>query len=737
MTDINSAENIVSMHKYAGKLDSKASTVMRALQEANSGSLRRLTEAMLDRADDALFDLASKAESADTQQLYFEAMRTVRLQRQRVQSGFSRALAAVFDNFSAGRPMGTSEADELAEELNLSLVDEDGMEEQLALEAMVVKAERECHHELFELTVRLASLSGRNDLDETAHPFYPGAMARAFMDALSPIGIDIKVRLILLKLFEKHVLSQAKELLKDANKVLVREGILPKIRHKARKDSEDNRGAKDALFDEQAFKVPNAEMAGFAGFVPQAANFVGALSAIQVYVVENGYPTDMSPEQVGVQLLQLSRSMGVPESQSGDYEKTIGMVSMVFDYILDDANVPERVKGLIARLQIPVVKLALMDAEFFARRRHPARVLLNDIASASIGLDVERDRDSEGFIQMLEQLVARVLSEFEEDPKVFDSLLTEFRDWREQEQERAKVFEDRARKTTEGRERVEFAKRRTEAWIEMWAQRENVPPFVAEFLRTTWRNTLLITMHRHGEESREWASRIKTVNNLLWSITPKKTAKGGRLLVEMIPSILDEIREGMELSSAHPETIDAFFCDLAKVHAKTVNGGIERDLGSVPRSNKESAEARPATVSKIDQVDNPAVRALFEQDIADLVDGDVEEIVLQSPDAPYAESSVSDEFVAQIERLQCGAWLQFNKDDGACVRAKLSWRSPLTGCCLFVDRKGIKVADKSAEELAADLRCGRAEILDDVPLLDRAINALMDGGENVAVSPDA
>ncbi len=725
MNDSTHAEKIVSMSKFAGKLDSRASTVMRTIQEIATGSLRKLTEQMLDRADDALFDLASKAEGSGAQQLYFEAMRSVRLQRQKIGSGFAHEIKNVFDRFAAGHSPGNRDASQLVEELNLALVDEDGMEEQLALENMCAKAERDCHHELFELTVRLASLTRRNDLDETAHPFYPGEYAHAFSRALKPIGMDIKVRLILYKLFEKHVLSQAKELQKDANRMLVSEGILPKIRHKVRKSFSET-GQGDAAGELLGDRVPSVKAGdglniGFAGFVPHATSFVGALSSIQSYVVENGYPVGMTPEQVGIQLIQISRQIEGSEGAGSSHEKTIGMVAMVFDYILDDANVPDRVKGLIARLQIPVLKLALLDDEFFSRRRHPARVLLNEIASTSVGLDLDRDRDGAAFVTMLEQLVAQVLDEYDDDPKVFDTLLVEFRDWREREQERARVFEDRARRTTEGRERVEFAKRRIEAWIDMWAGRDNLPPFIAEFLRSTWRNTLLITMHRHGEDSKEWARQIKTVNNLLWSIAPKKTAKGGRLLVEMIPSILAEIRDGMELSSAHPETIENFFTELAQLHAKTVNGGIDRDLGT--RSSPE-VSVRPAASS----ADFPGqeINALYQQDIADLADPNIEEIVLETPNAAASgDDQVQDQYAEQVETLQCGTWVAFTSDDGAVVRAKLSWRSPLTGCCLFVDRKGIKIADKTPAGLAAELRSGHAAVLDDVPLLDRAISALM------------
>jgi len=758
MTEHTQAENIVSMRRFAGKLDGRAASLMRKLQEAAAGGLRKLVGDMLDKADDTLFDLANKAESNASQQLYFDAMRNIRLQRGDIESRFGTELNGLFERFVAGKPLATqsSDAADLADELNLSLVEDDAMEEQVALKNMTTKSERECYTELFEITVRLAALTRRNELDETSHPFYPGAIAYAFGETVSPMDMDIKVRLIVYKLFEKHVLTQARGVLKEVNQILVREGVLPKIKHRVRRAPGtmgygSGVGGSGAPGAAGAPGVPGGipiaggtvpevspgsglfpgygpsgegEQIGFAGFLPQGGSLVGALSDLQGYVVENGYPQDLSPGQVGAQLIQVSRQINGGASAGGADERTISMVSMIFDYILEDDDVPDPIKAQVARLQIPVLKLALLDRAFFSRRKHPARALLNEMAHAAVGWNPDREHDAQSLLQMVAGIVDRVLTEFDDDPNVFEELLSQFQEWRAEEQERAEVFEERARKTTEGRERVEFARRRTEAWVEMWSSREGLPPFVAEFLRTVWKNTLLVTMHRYGEDSQEWARRVKTVNNLLWSLTPKKTAKGGRLLVEMIPGIVHEVREGMELAAAHPDSIDGFLRELAKLHARTVNGGVDRDLGdedtTAVAENDDSPEWHPAEQQE----------GLLPEEVALLGDSaNIEEIVLTVPgeDSALPEEQ-RDEYVDLAEGIALGTWLQLTDPEGETFRAKLSWRSPLSGCCLFVDRKGIKVAEKSLSALAAELRGGRTTILDDVPLLDRAISALMDHG---------
>ncbi|HAB85132.1 MAG TPA: DUF1631 domain-containing protein, partial [Pseudomonas sp.] len=77
-------------------------------------------------------------------------------------------------------------------------------------------------------------------------------------------------------------------------------------------------------------------------------------------------------------------------------DDVINLVSMLFEFILDDRTLPDSLKALIGRLQIPLLKVAVIDKTFFSRGSHPARRLLNEIASAAMGWgdQDEAQRDS-------------------------------------------------------------------------------------------------------------------------------------------------------------------------------------------------------------------------------------------------------------------------------------------------------------------------------------------------------
>ena len=87
-----------------------------------------------------------------------------------------------------------------------------------------------------------------------------------------------------------------------------------------------------------------------------------------------------------------------------------------------------------------------------------------------------------------------------------------------------------------------------------------------------------------------------------------------------------------------------------------------------------------------------------------------------------------DQFLELAQKLEIGTWLEINQDNETRLRAKLSWRSRISGTCLFVNRKGMKVAELTLQGLAAWFRNGKAVVLEnaEIPLMDRALVAMVD-----------
>jgi hypothetical protein len=72
---------------------------------------------------------------------------------------------------------------------------------------------------------------------------------------------------------------------------------------------------------------------------------------------------------------------------------TLDIVALLFDFILDDQRIPDALKALIGRLQIPVLKVAMLDKDFFSHKTHPARLLLDALAAAAFGWDASEGHE--------------------------------------------------------------------------------------------------------------------------------------------------------------------------------------------------------------------------------------------------------------------------------------------------------------------------------------------------------
>jgi hypothetical protein len=408
----------------------------------------------------------------------------------------------------------------------------------------------------------------------------------------------------------------------------------------------------------------------------------------------------------------------------------IDVVAMLFDFILDDENIPPAMQALIGRLQIPMLKVAMLDKSFFSRKSHPARKLLNVLAEAAVGWNGEQDQL---LYKQIDGVVKRVLVEFENNVALFAELLGEFEQFLAKEREKAELHEEQSARMVQGKERLREAKQRVRIEVERRCN-SALPKFARQFLISYWQNLLLVTLIKEGAESISWKRGLTTMDNLVWSLQPKISLVERDRLVKLLPSLLRTLREGMVLISMREEDFQSFLEQLSNCHATIVNV-VPREIDA---ANDAGQMASTADDPLADIVDAPSAESIepVEEDRAVTTatlhrlveDGaiDVEEITLAvTEDAP--QEIEDDAFMEQVRALQQGAWVEFTQDDGSSLRAKLTWVSPVTGVYLFTNRQGLKACDRTLPGLAADLRRGSARVLDDAPVFERAVSNMIDG----------
>ncbi|NNA14607.1 DUF1631 domain-containing protein [Pseudomonas lundensis] len=194
----------------------------KAAQQLKSG-----LQVLFDNADETLFAMADNARSDAEQSLFFEAMRDVRLKRKHIERGF---LDRFFDAFTRLTQSDVSERTlhgAAPAEGTFSLLSND-LERTQVVNAMVAQVMTRDQMALCQLTQRLATLCNL-PLDEHNNPLGPAMLCEYFLQAEREQGMDLKVKLIMLQLFETYLLSHTGQLYADANQLLIATGVLPSL----------------------------------------------------------------------------------------------------------------------------------------------------------------------------------------------------------------------------------------------------------------------------------------------------------------------------------------------------------------------------------------------------------------------------------------------------------------------------------------------------------------------------
>ncbi|HEB95711.1 MAG TPA: DUF1631 domain-containing protein [Sedimenticola thiotaurini] len=690
----------------------------------------KLMEGMFEQLDDALYALADKAESDSQQASYFDAMRKMRRERETIENEFNRHLLIGFDHFwQSGPPLAAADAAPQLEQDEFSLVENEDLEEGLAVNNMVSRGENRHYRDLYALNQRIGHMVDR-EIDSARNPLGPAAICEGFHQVIRPLSLDVAVKIVIYKQFERTVVDALDQLYGETNEVLARGGILPKLSHRVRRAPSYGpapaSGAAGTVMEQaQGTEIDDPRLQGElfpvlqqmlgrrrggqqAPHVPVVATdqVVGLLSSLQqanMAAITSAALSDLGNLDLRASLQQAIQATGGGEHRMEESDDAaIDVISMLFEFILEDRSLPDAMKALLARLQIPMLKVAILDKEFFSRKNHPARRLLNSMAQAAVGWTEKAGRADGGLYAKMESIVERVLDRFEDDIGLFTELNEEFTAFLEREAQGRELAEKRVAQVTQGKEQLKQSRERVERELrQRLAGRDAVPEVVADLLQEGWRDVLLLILLRQGDDSGQWQDALTLVDRLLWSVEPKVDEEQRQELLQEIPGLLKALRSGLNEISYDQHRMAELFRDLQACHVDCLKG-------------VDPAEHVP--VAKLSPPDGD-VDATGEAPAAASDDGGAEE----------RESAEKDEFEQRADSLPLGTWLEVTDENGDRFRAKLSWRSKVTGTCLFVNRKGMKVAELPRDGLVEWFRSGRAVELREVnvPLMDRALVAMM------------
>jgi len=722
--------------------------------------LKTALQALFDNADDTLFEMADRATSNTEQNAFFEAMRDLRLKRKNIERGFLQKVFEAFatlNQYEIGKP---APLDAVSFD-TLSLVQNDALEESVALDSMVAKVVSRDGAALSHLTTRFNAMVSKK-LDDKSNPIGPTSLCEFFLDACSSLGVEIRVKLIILKLFEKYVLSDLDQLYAEANQALIAAGVLPELKSAPARRNPSRASASASATRQDASPELSAEFAD-----EGVQEVFGALQELLsqargTVIPRRNRPADAMPissndlmrllshmqqrapaqvsddfdlrEQLEGLLTRASAKAGKARVVGEVDEDVINLVSMLFEFILDDRTLPDSLKALIGRLQIPMLKVAVIDKTFFSRGSHPARRLLNEIASAALGWGEQDDAQRDSLYQKIEQVVQRLLNDFVDDPVIFSELLAEFLAFTGDERRRSELLEQRTRDAEEGSAKAALARREVEQALNERLLGKTLPEVVVRLLQEAWSKVLMLTCLKHGVESLEWQAALATMDDLVWSVELHEEPEARMRLLDMVPGLLKALREGMASAAFDPFSTGEFFSQLEALHVQAFQR-FKRSLpeenpqGDVPPLAEIDEEQRAALAEagiELPLLELPAAEAVEEPAMVEVV----EEIILLAPGElraaePEASLPDDDESLLQVDNLRVGSWVEFQEDEEHKLRCKLAAVIKPTGKYIFVNRTGMKVLEKTRMGLAVEFRRSAIRLLDDALLFDRALESVI------------
>lgn len=743
---------------------------------------------LFDNVDTQLFEMAEKAENSNDQNIYFDAMRIIRLRRAVAHDAFMQSTTQSFtpQALQAKR----SEKDDVVEG-DLSLITDDTLEEDLAINNMVAKAEKHNKKSLDQLNQRLAYLYKGLTINTPNNPMGPTALCHSFAKAAKALEAEIKVKLLIFKLFDLNIITKLDELYEHANQLLVEQGILPNLKVTVRKPRkrqpspeedlsrtqeinanqninqsaglsslmQQPMGTQNQMAEAQAFALiqqlisQNKPQQNFAPADYASTNdVVSSLSQLQVQQIENNnFDSNEGGEFIGSgaatsALLKEALRQSLQSTQQkqainqGD-DDLIDVIGMLFDFILDDDNLVDSVKSLLSRLQIPIIKIALQDKTFFRNKNHPARQLLNELANAGLGVTDNVTVRNNPLYLKLENIVSRISNDHSQgdDATFFDDLLDDLHRFL------AQFNHGLDNKKTPSKD---AALELVTTELESRLNKQDLPENIVLLLERVWKDVMFDIFFSDGMESDEWDMAMTFVDTLIWSVDPKADAQSQKQLVRVIPGILNALNAGLDRIQYPKDLREQLLQDLQNCHMACMRGqNVNNDQLSndevvyitndqrhqqlrddLQKANDTPDELTPEELERIDA----GVEVLLGGDLANLDVLEEEDLLASLEDgseqaiADNGEADlIEDKFTEQARNLVAGAWVEFKGADNQLYRAKISWMSEDASAYIFVTQTG-QIAEKSLQGLSDSLRTQKAHILDESPVFERAMDALLE-----------
>lgn len=756
----------------------KFPTPLRELRDMTRKSLSEKLSTVFEHVDDTFFDLADRAESNSEQTAYFDAMRMIRLERKAIEQKFSISIDQAFQQLGDVNYQGIAYDSEKPGGFNLEVIENEDLEETIALDAMVSKVSQHEKHELKKIIARINFLVPA-EVMANSNPLGPEIICNALNDALEPLDIDIRSKLVFFKLIDRHMIDGMGALLKSGNEMLREMGILPDLdkKHPMRRSQAKNAATRRPITKAQPAQVPMSGVGSnpnvgnhdelFAGFDENDQLLVQLQSLLQqseliapvadtesvelndlvslVSSLQGEWVEKKTNEQSLLGLIQGKLQSRGNAGLGARNQSVVHVLDQLFDSIRNEPSISDGLGQELRKLEMPMLRIALEDGSFFSKEKHPARQLLNQITEASIGYSDGVDFSSDPVGKAITN-VANILNKSESlDRDTLGKLLVNFMGLVEKERRGSSAREQRIVEEVAAQEKVRQARKMVDTTLAERMQGKCLPQLFVSFAEEAWCKVMFLSYLRIEKSPEDWESSVKLLDQLLEQAAKEEVTK-----TEIEP-LIALIRNQLEVISFDPYELgcligglEQFFYpeegqepSIAETPATEVKEEKIVDLNELPVENenaeKVTAQLQSETTSAVKSSSSQPDRVKARPPVSEALmkEVTVETLKADIPGSPEKEDvqdePVEDEFIKIASALGRGSWVDFMDREPPNRRCKVAGIISPPGKYIFVNRQGSKVVEMSQNAVAAGIKDNKLVVVESVRMFDKALEQVIKG----------
>ena len=509
----------------------------------------------------------------------------------------------------------------------------------------------------------------------------------------------------------------------------------------------------------------------------QRRQFVKALSTVQR--VEAASNAVFQAKQIKTAVRRTLHEKGALDAVEivENEEKIIDFVSKIFKVILDDDALCDAIKALLAKLQISIIKLALVDFSFFQNPNHPARLLLNRLTSIGVGVTGKEEL----LFERLKSIVHLITENFETDINVFENGLQEILKLDNANLEQARKAEELAQQKAILNAKRSASKRVVIHTIKKYLKDREIPNQMLEFCLKCWAPHMGMIYRKKSAKSREWRIAVRTLRRIIevsrgvhslydvrqYIKDPREFFKDIRSELGYLAEASEEFNEILEeaetwyLSYIHTIELEAkdlevinkqeiehddqaldtgessnviqLFKNLSEPsvpkkadnQSENTHSEKQKEVSSEPKPSKdnETSESKQAPKKKSHTVKSKPAK----KDTTS-----AKPKTEKSSEKPKLPAKPNEITVKDLPKnIVPGTWFEiYQGEDKAKRRLKFSTTLAETNCLLFTDRSGDFILEIDIKTFMDDLDSGRTNLINESNRFDLALSSVISNIRN-------